>query len=183
MANLAESYETDFQDGHVDELWENSGRFLNASSKALVAAPSKRLRANVFRMPFAEMTLEASIALDNGTHGGSAGLIIHATEIKQAVYFGYYVAINPAGFVVFSRLDWDGLKELVRAPLGTPWRGFHYMRVQAFEDDLRVFVDDLKRPKIALKDWSYAVGYSGVFVNQTGATFRKFSALSTMSVN
>ncbi|MGW5472762.1 family 43 glycosylhydrolase [Streptomyces chartreusis] len=119
---------------------------------------------------FADFTYDADVTVNPG--GGDAGLMFRVTEpsVGPDSYSGYYAGISPSGKVVLGRANgsWTELGT-ARTP-GAPG-STHRMRVTAVGSSIKVFVDDMKTPKISVSDGTYASGANGVRVFNAAAAF------------
>ncbi|POR37748.1 Uncharacterized protein TPAR_02062 [Tolypocladium paradoxum] len=165
-----DSFSDDFRDGTMDG-WKVYGTY-DASSKALVAGISPGGMALINTgITFADFTFEADIVIP-AAGNGNAGLVFRATNPDNGAdsYSGYYAGIGTDGSVALGRAngDWThlgGARAVVK-----PGQTYH-MIVRAKGDSLAVYLDDMKTPKVDLKDGTYRRGLNGVRVYQTGAIF------------
>lgn len=104
--------------------------------------------------------------------GGDAGLTFRVTApaVGTDSYRGYYAGIGADGTVVLGRVDnsWTPLRT-VRLPIAPGSR--HKLRVTAVGPALKVYVDDMRTPKISVTDATFTSGANGVRVFNTPATF------------
>ncbi|MFB6552767.1 family 43 glycosylhydrolase [Streptomyces sp. NPDC056405] len=119
---------------------------------------------------FADFTYEADVAVTSG--GGDAGLTFRVTRpsVGWDSYSGYYAGISPSGKVVLGRANgsWTqlGATQMSITPGST-----HRMRVTAVGSSIKVFVDDMTTPKIAVTDGTYRSGANGVRVFDAAGSF------------
>ncbi|MBF8170522.1 family 43 glycosylhydrolase [Streptomyces olivaceus] len=119
---------------------------------------------------FADFTYDADVRLGPGN--GDAGLTFRVTRPSVGVdgYSGYYAGIGRDGQVVLGRADGSW------TPLGTahtrPAPGSaHRLRVTAVGPSIKVYVDDMRTPKISVTDGTYGSGAGGLRVFDTAASF------------
>lgn len=119
---------------------------------------------------FADFTYDADVTVNSG--GGDAGLMFRVTKpsVGPDSYSGYYAGISPSGKVVLGRANgsWTGLGT-ARTPVAPG--STHRMRVTAVGSSIKVFVDDMRTPKISVSDGTYASGANGVRVFNAAAFF------------
>lgn len=119
---------------------------------------------------FADFTYDADVTVNSG--GGDAGLTFRATKpsVGPDSYSGYYAGISPSGKVVLGRANgsWTELGA-ARTPIAPG--STHRMRVTAVGSSIKVFVDDMKTPKISVSDGTYTSGANGVRVFNAAASF------------
>ncbi|MFF0731191.1 family 43 glycosylhydrolase [Streptomyces chartreusis] len=119
---------------------------------------------------FADFTYDADVTVNSGA--GDAGLTFRVTKpsVGPDSYSGYYAGISPSGKVVLGRASgsWTELGT-ARTPLAPG--STHRMRVTAVGSSIKVFVDDMKTPKISVSDGTYASGANGVRVFNAAASF------------
>ncbi|WP_407109740.1 hypothetical protein ACE1N8_01815 [Streptomyces sp. DSM 116494] len=106
------------------------------------------------------------------SRGGDAGLTFRVTRpaVGTDSYSGYYAGISPSGQVVLGRVN-DSWTPLRTAGLRITPGSTHRLRVTAVGSSIKVYVDDMRRPRISVTDATYAGGANGVRVFGTGATF------------
>ncbi|MFB6639871.1 family 43 glycosylhydrolase [Streptomyces chartreusis] len=119
---------------------------------------------------FADFTYDADVTVNSG--GGDAGLTFRVTKpsVGPDSYSGYYAGISPSGKVVLGRANgsWTELGA-TRTPIAPG--STHRMRVTAVGSSIKVFVDDMKTPKISVSDGTYTSGANGVRVFNAAASF------------
>lgn len=119
---------------------------------------------------FADFTYDADVTVNSG--GGDAGLTFRVTKpsVGPDSYSGYYAGISPSGKVVLGRSNgsWTELGA-ARTPIAPG--STHRMRVTAVGSSIKVFVDDMKTPKISVSDGTYTSGANGVRVFNAAASF------------
>ncbi|MFE7441052.1 family 43 glycosylhydrolase [Streptomyces chartreusis] len=119
---------------------------------------------------FADFTYDADVTVNSG--GGDAGLMFRVTKpsVGPDSYSGYYAGISPSGKVVLGRAN-GSWTELGAARTPTAPGSTHRMRVTAVGSSIKVFVDDMKTPKISVSDGTYTSGANGVRVFNAAASF------------
>ncbi|MEU9662555.1 family 43 glycosylhydrolase [Streptomyces chartreusis] len=119
---------------------------------------------------FADFTYDADVTVNSGA--GDAGLTFRVTKpsVGPDSYSGYYAGISPSGKVVLGRANgsWTELGT-ARTPIAPG--STHRMRVTTVGSSIKVFVDDMKTPKISVSDGTYASGANGVRVFNAAASF------------
>ncbi|MEU1702203.1 glycoside hydrolase family 43 protein [Streptomyces pseudogriseolus] len=158
----------DFTDGNALG-WKTYGGFWTASGGAYRAGGSAGGKA-LLDTNFGDVTQEADVTVS--ARGGDAGLTFRVTApaVGTDSYRGYYAGIGADGTVVLGRVDdsWTPLRT-VRLPIAPGSR--HKLRVTAVGPALKVYVDDMRTPKISVTDATFTSGANGVRVFNTPATF------------
>ncbi|GJN78792.1 hypothetical protein PLIIFM63780_002301 [Purpureocillium lilacinum] len=160
----------DFNDGNLDN-WKIYDGSYDASTKALVAGNSIGGKALINTKNFTDFTFEADIVIPK-VGAGNAGLVFRAANpgIGADTYNGYYVGFGTDGNMALGRAN-NNWKHLGGARVGIAAGKSYHVMVQAHDDSLTVYLDDMITPKIAVRDSTYRRGYNGVRVYQTGAIF------------
>lgn len=110
---------------------------------------------------FGDLVYQAEVSVNDS---GDAGLIFRVSDatIGPDSYRGYYAGISAGkNEVILGKADqrWIPLKAV---PMELVADRKHLLRVEAVGDRIRVFVDDLDRPRIEWRDDSFASGAIGV---------------------
>lgn len=148
--------------------WQTYGGSWSARGGRYTAAPSAGGKA-LLVTDFGDLVYDATVTLTSGA--GDAGAVFRATEPATGVdsYRGYYAGISRSG-VLLGKAD-HGWTPLAGARMTIrPGRAYH-LRVVAVGSSLRVYVDDMSRPRLEVTDSSYASGANGLRVFNAGATF------------
>ncbi|MFL6119198.1 family 43 glycosylhydrolase [Actinophytocola sp.] len=149
--------------------WKTYGGSWSASTGRYTTTSSLGGKA-LLETNFGDLTADASITLNAGN--GDAGVVFRVTQPATGVdsYRGYYAGISAAGRVLLGKAD-NGWTPLASAPTAIqPGRAYH-LRVSALGSALRVYLDDMTTPKLAVTDASYASGANGVRVFNVAAGF------------
>ena len=119
---------------------------------------------------FADFTQEADVTVSS--RGGDAGLTFRVTRpaVGTDSYSGYYAGIGASGKVVLGRVN-DSWTPLRTAALRIGPGSTHRLRVTAVGSSIKVYVDDMTRPRISVTDATYPSGANGVRVFDTAAGF------------
>ncbi|GGW98559.1 hypothetical protein GCM10010297_20410 [Streptomyces malachitofuscus] len=119
---------------------------------------------------FADFTQDTDVTVTS--RGGDAGLVFRVTRptVGTDGYSGYYAGISGNGTVVLGRVN-DSWTPLRTARLRITPGSTHRLRVTAVGSSLKVYVDDMRTPKISVTDTAYSRGANGVRVFNTAATF------------
>ncbi|MFD5012079.1 family 43 glycosylhydrolase [Streptomyces chartreusis] len=119
---------------------------------------------------FADFTYDADVTVNSS--GGDAGLMFRVAKpsVGPDSYSGYYAGISPSGKVVLGRAN-GSWTELGTARTPTAPGSTHRIRVTAVGSSIKVFVDDMKTPKISVSDGTYTSGANGVRVFNAAASF------------
>lgn len=148
--------------------WKTYGGSWSAAAGRYTASSSAGGKA-LLETNFGDLVYDATVTLGSG--GGDGGIVFRATAPAVGVdsYRGYYAGIS-SGRVLLGKAD-NGWTPLASVPMTIrPGTGYH-LRVDAVGSSIRVYVDDMSRPKISVVDASYASGANGVRVFNVGATF------------
>lgn len=161
---------SDSFEGRLMRRWTVHGGSFTADAQFLFAQSSSGGKA-VVDESFTDMTLEADVTV-RGSGDSNAGLILRASDLGDGAdsYRGYYVGISPAGYVVVGRAN-QGWTEIGRAPASVQAGKVYHLVVKAVGESISVFLGDLTRPLISLKDDAYREGKIGVRVYETNAEF------------
>ncbi|MBU6532908.1 family 43 glycosylhydrolase [Streptomyces sp. NPDC057245] len=121
---------------------------------------------------FADFTYDADVRLRPGRGNGDAGLTFRVTRpsVGTDAYSGYYAGIGRDGRVVLGRVD-DSWTPLATARTRLAPGSAHRVRVTAVGPSIKVYVDDMRTPKISVTDGTYDSGANGLRVFGTGASF------------
>lgn len=162
----------DFRNGDMNK-WKVYDGSYDAKSKALVAEKSFGGKAVLNDSNFGDFTYEADVVIPTVQPGSSnVGLVFRVSNPGNGAdsYRGYYAGIGTDGFIVLGRAnqDWNQLSN-VQATI-TAGTSYHLM-VRAEGDALEVYLDDMSKPKISIRDATYKTGMAGIRVFQTGAVF------------
>jgi hypothetical protein len=113
---------------------------------------------------------DADVTVTAGS--GDAGLVVRATSPSVGMdgYRGYYAGITPAGRVVLGRAD-NNWTQLGSAQLPIAIGVRYHLRVETAGTSLKVFVNDMTKPVIAVRDATFTSGSSGVRVFNAAAAF------------
>jgi hypothetical protein len=149
--------------------WTTYGGSFTATGDRYDAAPSAGGKA-LLETNFGDLVYDADVTVRAGN--GDAGVVFRATNPAVGVdsYRGYYAGISRAGRVLLGRAD-NGWTPLASAPLTVRPGQTYHLRVEAVGSSIRVYVDDLARPKLTVTDASFASGANGVRVFNAGASF------------
>lgn len=146
----------------------------DASSGVLVANEVHSGTA-VFDTIFADVMLDALIKLPTRAEG-NAGFLFRATDfVKGGDQFrGYYAGISAHGFVVVGYED-RGWRELGKERMAINSGHVYNVRIRAVGESIEVFVDDMDRPKLSVRDSKFKKGMCGARVYRTSAHFDDIS--------
>ncbi len=135
----------------VDGDWAvNDGAFRTSGGKAVAnSAAMGDLAYDV------DVTFTAS--------GSDAGVMLRANAFAAGpdAFTGYYVGLSTNGYLVVG-LENGGYHELTRRTLEVQPDTTYHLRVIAYGDDLRVFVDDMQTALIDLRDATFSTGSVGL---------------------
>ncbi|MBT3149453.1 family 43 glycosylhydrolase [Streptomyces sp. CHD11] len=149
--------------------WKTYGGTWTASGGAYRAGSSAGGKA-LLDTNFGDLTQEADVTVS--ARGGDAGLTFRVTApaVGTDSYRGYYAGIGADGKVVLGRVD-NGWTPLRTVPLRIDPGSTHRLRVTAVGSSLKVYVDDMRTPRISVTDATFPTGANGVRVFDTAATF------------
>ncbi|MET0237790.1 MAG: glycoside hydrolase family 43 protein [Kibdelosporangium sp.] len=119
---------------------------------------------------FPDFTYDADVTVSSAN--GDGGLVFRVTQPATGPdsYRGYYAGISATGRVLLGKAN-NGWTPLRSVPMTVQQGSRYHLRVEAVGSSIKVYVDDLTTPKIAVTDTSYSSGANGVRVYNTGASF------------
>jgi hypothetical protein len=107
---------------------------------------------------------------------GDSGIVFRVTQptVGTDSYRGYYAGISGSGRVLLGKAT-NNWTPLASVPMtirpGTSYR----LRVEAVGSSIKVYVNDMSTPRIAVSDTSHTTGSNGVRVFNTAAGFDNIS--------
>lgn len=109
---------------------------------------------------------EARVLLETPGNAGLMFRTLNPDSTGPDDAFGYYAGVDSdgspgAGFVVLGRMD-GGWERLASAAVAIPLNTWHRLKVRMDGSSIRVYVDDMGRPKIAISDGTHPRGQIGV---------------------
>lgn len=161
-------FEDDFADGdfrgwipYGGGWWVRDGVFRSASNAHGAGFGLAGVKAIAPAAVFGDLEYQAHVSVNAS---GDAGLIFRVSDatIGADAYRGYYAGISAErNEVILGKADhrWIPLKTV---PMEVLADRTHVVRVEAVGDRIRVFVNDLERPRIDWRDGSFAAGAIGV---------------------
>lgn len=118
---------------------------------------------------------EAEVLLETPGNAGLVFRTLNPDSTGPDDCFGYYAGIDSdgspgGGLVVLGRMDgaWEHLASAAAAVSVGTW---HWLRVRMEGRSIRVYVDDMERPRIAISDGTHERGQIGVRSFQCDARF------------
>ncbi|MFD6275258.1 family 43 glycosylhydrolase [Streptomyces sp. NPDC060209] len=110
---------------------------------------------------FSDLIYEADVTLKHGR--SESGLAFRVTQPGTGTggFQGYYADLGPDGLVL-GKSTGDERTPLAKAPLKGAVGKSHRVKVEAIGSSLKVYVDDMAKPKISTTDSSFASGANGV---------------------
>ncbi|MEV1012052.1 family 43 glycosylhydrolase [Streptomyces sp. NPDC049881] len=126
---------------------------------------------------FSSLVQEADVRLTDA--GSEAGLAFRVTRPGTGPdgYHGYYAALRPDG-VVLSRVG-DSRTQLAAAALDIGVGTTHRLKVEATGSTLKVYVDDMRTPRLQATDTTHTSGANGLRASRS-AVFDNFSVRSNV---
>ncbi|TDV57753.1 glycoside hydrolase family 43 protein [Actinophytocola oryzae] len=149
--------------------WKTWGGSWSAAGGTYTASSSAGGKA-LLETNFGDLVYDANVTLRSGS--GDGGVVFRVTQPATGVdsYRGYYAGISAAGRVVLGRAN-NGWTPLASAPMTVRLGTAYHLRVEAVGSSIRVYVDDLATPKVAVTDTAYTSGANGVRVFNVSADF------------
>lgn len=165
-----------FDSGNMGS-WKAYGGAFDASSKALVGKSSGGGKAIINGINLSDFTYEADITFPVGSKSGNSGLVFRVSDPNNGVdsYRGYYAGLEFGIDGVVLGCANNNWKEIGRAKTGIRAGQVNHIKVRAEGDNISVYVDDMEKPKITVKDNTYLNGLAGVRVFYIDSTFDNIS--------
>jgi len=121
-----------------------------AGSKSVISSTS-----------YSDFTYDVKVKVT--TDGGDGGIIFRASKLSFGAdeYNGYYAGIGRSGYLVLGKANgsWHQLKS-INLPITSGQ--FYQLRVVAKGSSIKVYLEDMVTPKIAITDTEFASGCIGV---------------------
>jgi hypothetical protein len=119
---------------------------------------------------FGDFTQDTDVTITGGR--GDAGVVFRVTEPATGTdsYRGYYAGISRQGRVLLGRAD-NGWTLLDDAKLHVTKGKRYHLRVTASGAEIKVYVDNMRTPKLTVTDGTFASGANGVRVYDSSASF------------
>ncbi|KAF7585362.1 hypothetical protein BBP40_011114 [Aspergillus hancockii] len=132
----------DFSSGCMAQ-WKSYGGSFDASSGVLVGSTSLGGKALV-NTNFKNFLFEADVMLPSTS--GNAGLLFRVSNpsVGADAYSGYYAGIDASGSVVLGRAS-NSWTRLGSSPADMASNKVHHVKVQAMDEALDLFVDDMSK--------------------------------------
>ncbi|KAI0967622.1 putative glycosyl hydrolase [Xylaria arbuscula] len=120
---------------------------------------------------FSDQVFDARVATTSGN--GHPGLLFRVTELSAEThkYKGYKAAISPTGVITLGKADLGTFTDLAQTKMDMVTGEEYHVRVVAIGSEIRVFIDDMEKPKITFTDGSFTTGANGVRVFNAAAKF------------
>ncbi|MFC9946205.1 family 43 glycosylhydrolase [Streptomyces pratensis] len=156
-----------FEDGNAvgwrtygDAAWSAK----NGSWSATTTSPSGGLALQ--DTDFSDLVYEADVTLRHGR--SESGLAFRVTQPGTGTegFHGYYADLTAKGLVL-GKATGDERTPLATARLAAAVGTTHRVRIEAVGSSLKVYVDDMTRPKISTTDTAFASGSNGVHTTRT----------------
>ncbi|KAJ3483726.1 hypothetical protein NLG97_g7238 [Lecanicillium saksenae] len=161
-----------FKRGLMMHWMPYDGQF-HVTADGLTANPTNKGLALMYFYKVADFVFDADIMPMHMNTTGQYGLVFRATAGREARgdRGGYYYAgiDNPTGQVFLKHMPSGTQLSSADVELRAGERV--HIKVQAVEDVLSVFVNDMATPKFVKRDLALGAGFNGVRVDDTGATF------------
>lgn len=129
------------------------------------------------KLKLADFIFEADVTLSNAMHDGHAGVVFRTDSDSQGhgAQGGYYASIGIDGRVRLSRGFNETRTEITSAPASIQAGRRYHVKVQAMNQTLSFYLDDMTVPKLSVVDASASQGYPGVHMHATEAAFGNIS--------
>ncbi len=120
---------------------------------------------------FGDFTYEADVNI--ATENGNSGLIFRGSSFGIGVdaYFGYYAGLGSRESVILGLTNGSDWIPLSSTPMKIPTNTWLHMKVETAGSSIKVYVNNMVTPKIAVKDSTYSSGSIGVRSYHTKARF------------
>ncbi|WDI41379.1 family 43 glycosylhydrolase [Bremerella sp. P1] len=119
--------------------------------------------------------LKTQIQIERGK--GAAGVIFRVQNagIGRNNFQGYVANITTSGDLVLARCDGNRITPLAKAPIDVAMGQWHDLSVAADGSELKVYITDMKNPKLTVVDKTFAAGKLGVRGDDVRVEFRQLS--------
>ena len=160
---VTERFDTD-----NDSAWTDYGGAWSAATGKYTVAVDPGAKALVSNTTFSSLTYTGDVT----ANGGNAGLIFRVSNpsVGADSYQGYYAGIDTAGNVVLGKAN-NGWTQLALTPMTITPGAVYHLKVTAIGSSIKVYVNDMTAPKIAVTDTTYTTGLIGVRTYNAAASF------------
>ncbi|KAI0197975.1 putative glycosyl hydrolase [Astrocystis sublimbata] len=167
-----------FADGAM-LAWTTYGGEWSVEGQRLTATDASGGMAMLDTM-FFDQVFDATVKTTKGN--GHPGLLFRVTQLSKTTYKykGYKAAISPMGVITLGKADLGVFTDLAQTKMDMELGQEYHVRVVAIGQDLKIFVDDMDKPKIHHTDDSFRYGANGVRVFNAAA---KFGSVSVANPN
>ncbi|KFG84209.1 LysM and DUF180 domain-containing protein [Metarhizium anisopliae] len=157
-----------FDDGSKNQ-WIVAEGSADTSSKAL--AMTSFSNKAYYDVNFNDVAFEAQVTLRSG-RSGNAGIMFRASDIGKGgdQYRGYYAGVSLVGDLVLGRVNNDW-RELSRAKISVSADRPLTIKALATGDQIAIYVDNIDRPALNVRDGTFRSGKVGVRTHETEAVF------------
>jgi hypothetical protein len=167
MGPICKRFKDDFSDGVADG-WNLCEGIWNVNDGQYQVGSSAGAKALISDSNFTDFTLDADIKIGSS---GNAGLIFRVTNPAMGAdaYRGYYVGIGASSITLGKASNsWTEIKS-VPATISTS--SANHLRVKAYGDSIKIFINGSDAPVIAVEDKSFSGGTIGLRTFNTDASF------------
>lgn len=157
-------FHDEFDNDNMDNWTGVDGKVQTGSGQLVAFSPGAK--ALMSKREFSDFAYEADVSFN--VPSGNGGLIfrVGSAGAGDDTYQGYYAGIGN-GFVVLGVAN-NNWKELTRTNTSDiQARTTYRMRIEAKGDSISVFVGDMSKPRISVKDSTYKSGKIGVRTYKT----------------
>jgi hypothetical protein len=165
-------YSDDFNDGNAND-WTTYGGTWAVQSGEYSTEVGNGVKSIANGTNFTDFTYEADVKVSSGTSNTNAGLLFRATSpgVGADAYRGYYVGLSASGDYIQLGKASNNWAEISKVTMTIDPDVTYHMKVIASGSNIKIYVGDMKTPKINITDSAHTSGAIGVRAYNVHAHF------------